>query len=214
MAVRDAELGRDRDFERFLTFIDAIVAIAVTLLVLPLVDIVRDLTKHPHVTTLLSDHRDDLGAFFLSFLVISNLWLTQHRIVRNVVASNTALTRLLMLWSLTIVFMPFPTALVASRAGVSGQAATKLLYLGTLIVSSGVLGLVCLVLDRHEELRDSAQAPDPAGSFSAATSFVIALAVMLIWPGLSYWPMLLLLIDHRLAVLFRWLRSLSAPRSG
>jgi uncharacterized membrane protein len=31
--------GRERDFERFLTFVDAVVAIAVTLLVLPLAEV-------------------------------------------------------------------------------------------------------------------------------------------------------------------------------
>ena len=52
---------RSRDLERFITFIDAIVAIAITLLVLPLVDLATEiepvtqsmtcsrLTRHPSV---------------------------------------------------------------------------------------------------------------------------------------------------------------------
>jgi hypothetical protein len=47
---------RSRDFERFITFIDAIVAIAITLLVLPLVDLATELDRGP-VTGLLRDRR-------------------------------------------------------------------------------------------------------------------------------------------------------------
>jgi uncharacterized membrane protein len=152
---------RARDFDRFLTFLDAIVAIAVTLLVLPLVDLVGELENDSSVLRLLQDHKAPIGAF-LSFLVISQLWLIQHRMLRNVVATTDLLTGLLLAWALTVVVLPFPTALVAGPGDAGGQAITKIVYVGTMAVGSLVLGLVCLVIGHDDGLRDSADAgPGP-----------------------------------------------------
>jgi uncharacterized membrane protein len=189
---------RARDFERFLTFIDAIVAIAVTLLVLPLVDLVGELDQGGSVVQLLQDNLAPIGAFFLSFVVISQLWLIQHRMLKNVVATNEAMTWLLVFWGLTIVVLPFPTALVAGPGNAGEQAITKILYVGTMAVGSFVLGLVCLVVARHDELRDSADVPDAVRAFGTTATFVLALGVMLLVSGASYWPLLLLVVSDRL----------------
>ncbi len=113
-AVSGPEAGqRERDLERFLTFVDAIVAIAITLLVLPLVDVAGHVSQGESVTSLLHEHAPHIGAFFLSFAVISNLWLAQHQTLRHVVAADQRVTRLLLLWTLTIVVLP---SLVAATA--------------------------------------------------------------------------------------------------
>lgn len=205
-----AQQERSRDFERFLTFIDAIVAIAITLLVLPLVDIAGQLKAHESVWKLLDAHSSQIWAFLLSFFVIANLWMIQHRIVRNVIAANDNLTRLLLLWTASIVVLPFPTALVAGKNGAGDQAPTKLLYVGTMAAGSVLLGLVCLVISRHDELRDSPDLPHTAAVFGTAGTFVVALAVMLLLPGTSYWPLLLLRISNRVV----WLGKVVARLVG
>jgi uncharacterized membrane protein len=195
---------RSRDFDRLLTFVDAIVAIAVTLLVLPLADAVGQLDKDDgSVSRLLRDNHELIGAFFLSFVVITNLWLTQHRVLRHVIASNQRLTSLLMIWTLTIVFLPFPTALVAGPEDAGGQAVTKVLYVGTMAVSSLVLGLVCVVVTRVPGLRDSEQSPDSLRAFGTGAAFLAALGVMLLVPAASYWPLLLLVVSDRVVDLVR-----------
>ncbi|HVX47270.1 MAG TPA: TMEM175 family protein [Mycobacteriales bacterium] len=190
------EPERTRDFERFLTFLDAIAAIAITLLVLPLVDLAGDFDEAGSVWQLLQDHWARIGAFFLSFLVIARLWSVQHTILHHVVTTSAVLTRLLLWWSLTIVVLPFPTALVAT-SGASHQAATKILYVGTVAVSSFVLSVLSLVIARTDELRDSADTPDVGRSFATSVTFVLALAVMLLAPVTSYWPLLLILVSER-----------------
>ena len=189
---------RTRDFDRFLTFIDAIVAIAVTLLVLPLVDLVGELERGISVQQLLEDNKAPIGAFFLSFLVISQVWLGQHRLVRNVIGTNELMTRLLLLWSLTIVVLPFPTALVAGPHDAGNEAITKLLYVGTMAVGALLLGLIAVVISRHRELRDSSETPDPVHAFGTCAAFVLALVVMLVVPATGYWPLLLLMVSDRL----------------
>jgi uncharacterized membrane protein len=200
MSETTVQRERERDFERFLTFVDAIVAIAITLLVLPLVDVVRGPGDDSSTWNLVHDNRAVIGAFFLSFAVIANLWLSQHRILRHVVAANAALTRLLLLWTVTIVFLPFPTALVASKAG--DEALTKAIYVGCMGFSSLLLALVCVVAGRNPDLRDPEPGPSALPSFAVAVTFVVALAVMLLVPRSSYWPLLLLLVSDRVADLF------------
>ncbi len=68
-------------------------------------------------------------------------------------------------------------------------------------VGSLVLGLICLVVVRRPELRDSAEIPHVAGAFGTATTFLLSLAVMLVFPASSYWPLLLLLVSDRLVKL-------------
>ena len=65
--MSDVRAERERDFDRFLTFVDAIVAIAITLLVLPLVD-VAGAYQGDSATQLLSDSSHQIWAFFLSFV--------------------------------------------------------------------------------------------------------------------------------------------------
>jgi uncharacterized membrane protein len=197
---------RGRDLDRFLTFIDAIVAIAITLLVLPLVDLVGELDDGGSVRQLLEDHKAPIGAFFLSFLVIAQLWMAQHHLLRSVVAANENLTRLLLLWCLTIVVLPFLTALVAAPDDAGEQATTKILYVGAMALASFVLGLGSLVISRHPELRDSPDAPDVVVTFATSATFVVALVVMLVVPGTSYWPLLLLVASDNVVSWGRVLR--------
>jgi uncharacterized membrane protein len=184
---------RDRDLERLLTFVDAIVAIAITLLVLPLVDIAGQVTPDDSVSSVLHHSSAQIGAFLLSFAVIANLWLAQHRTLSHVVSSDQNLVLLLLLWSLTIVFLPFPTALITGHE-VSGQAATKMLYVGTMAASTLILTLVAAAVRRDRSLRDTDEAPDYLPYLATLVAFVLALVLMLLFPALSYWPMLLLLV--------------------
>jgi TMEM175 potassium channel family protein len=104
---------RERDVDRLLTFVDAMVAIAITLLVLPLAEVGREV-QDGDVARLLREHVDDIIGFLLSFVVIARLWLAQHRIVSCLVRQNAVVARLLLAWTFTIVVLPFPTALIAA----------------------------------------------------------------------------------------------------
>ena len=142
--MSETELERDRDLDRFLTFVDAVVAIAITLLVLPLAELAPELGDGS-VTELLREHESELLGFFLSFAVIARLWLAQHETVSSLVRQDRFVVQILLLWLLTIVILPFPTALVAEAGE---QAATKIFYIGTMAVSSLLLTLVAWRMSR------------------------------------------------------------------
>jgi uncharacterized membrane protein len=197
--VSSEEVGRSRDFERFITFIDAIVAIAITLLVLPLVDVAAELGDGS-VAELLRSHLTEIGGFLLSFVVIANAWSSQHHALRSVVASDPVVTRLLLLWTLTIVILPFPTALVAESGH---QAATKIFYIGTMTLTSAVLTALCWRIGRNRSIRDADAQPDPAYGLASTVGFLLALAIMLVFPATTYYPLLVQLLVSPLVRVWR-----------
>jgi uncharacterized membrane protein len=195
------ETERARDLERFITFLDAIVAIAVTLLVLPLVELTSELASAEEpIGDLLDEHQAQLWAFLLSFVVIARLWWSQHRAVRSLVQLNVGLFWLLMLWALTIVFLPFPTALVAER---SDEAWTKILYIGTTALSMLVLAVVAALAERIPRLTDGTPGSGSRSLLLNAALLALALAITLVFPATSYFPMLLLAVDNLLGRVLR-----------
>jgi uncharacterized membrane protein len=189
-AARDE---RERDLDRFLTFVDAIVAIAITLLVLPLAELATELDDYDTVGDLLRDRVDLLWSFALSFYVIMRLWLSQHHAVTPLLIGNRRLTNLLIAWTFTIVLLPFPTSLVASEAG--DEPLTKILYVGVMAISVAVVGAVRAEIKAHPELTDGSAYLGPLGGITTAALMVVALVLMLLFPDLSYFPMLVLGLD-------------------
>lgn len=118
---------------------------------------------------------------------------------------STTLLWLLLGWTFTIVFLPFPTGLVAGSSG--NDALTKLLYIGTMAVSSTMLASVALVIGRDRRLRDTDERPDIWSSTGTAGAFVLGIAVSLEFPVSSYWPLLLLLLVDPVGHLVRQRRA-------
>jgi TMEM175 potassium channel family protein len=183
---------RDRNFDRLLTFVDAIVAIAITLLVLPLVELAPKLGDDGSVADLLRDHSDELWAFALSFYVIARIWMSQHHAVAPLLTGNGRISFLLVAWTFTIVVLPFPTSLVAAAGE---QAPTKALYVGTMALSVLIIAALRAQVRRHPELTDGSPYLGPLGAVVTAGLLVLALVVMLAIPATSYFPILVLLLE-------------------
>jgi len=201
--------GRERDLERFLTFIDAVVAIAITLLVLPLAEAGSEINQDETVAEVLNEHVVDIFGFLLSFAVISRLWLAQHAIVSGLARQTPAVVNLLLAWTLTIVFLPFPTTLVAAT---DNGGLVKVLYIGTMAVSSALLTWLSWVIARDRSLRDTDAAPHTLDIAATTIIFFVALAVSLIFPASGFLPLLLLLLAEPIT---NWLkrRRAAAPVS-
>jgi uncharacterized membrane protein len=201
---------RERDLERLLTFVDAVVAIAITLLVLPLADIGLEV-RTGQVTELLRDHVDDLLGFFLSFVVIARLWLAQHAIVSGLVRQSASVTRLLLAWTMTIVFLPFPTAVITNT---TDDVLARVLYIGTMATSSMLLAGLAFLISRDPGLRDTDAGPDPVVGAGIAVGFLVALGVSLLIPASGLLPLLLLLLVDPVVHGARWLRRRGAGAGG
>lgn len=196
MDAADAAV-RERELDRLLTFVDAAIAIALTLLVLPLAELPNEIVKGGDVSDLIRENQAEFWSFLLSFWVVAQLWLAQHRAMRHVRLSHHAITSLLLVWTLSIVFLPFPTALLPVTGG---QAMTKILYIGTMIVSVALVGAIAYVIERNPQITDGHQSRDLGGAVAMAGLLILALAIMLLFPTTGYYPLLLLFLGGPIAV--------------
>jgi uncharacterized membrane protein len=196
--------------ERLVFFTDAIAAIAMTLLILPLMETVADLSAdHPGLGELIREHRGQFAAFLLSFTVIFRVWWAHHRIFRHIALIRPGLVTLSALWTLAIVFLPIPTALITAYAPSPGTVA---LYGGTLVLSSGSLALISLYARRHPELSEG-RTPVPVEVLRGnVTTFVVQLLATVIGAifsdTINFWAFLLMFLA---SLLERALRSRRVP---
>lgn len=166
---------REVHVDRLIAFSDGVVAIAITLLILPLTEIHRG--PDANVRQVVVENWNALFAFALSFAVIANYWTIHHDIFRPVRHHTPRLVLLNMLWLATIVFLPFPAALIADD--VDGGFGT--LYIGTLLVVSLLNLALANYIAHHPELTDSEAVAESRNhaTQSAVAAAVIAVATLI-----------------------------------
>jgi uncharacterized membrane protein len=178
-----------RGFERLITFADAVVAIALTLLVLPLSEIASEIGATT-VTQLFADHGDAFGSFALSFVVIWVLWTAHHRTMEYFDAYDGVIFRLTLIWLFTIVLLPFVTQVLT---GTRHDRGATPLYEGVLLVSSLSLTAMSWWGRRHRDLlADDPEAerwvaePVPIG---VPVILMLCLILSLVMPRLGAYPL-------------------------
>jgi TMEM175 potassium channel family protein len=126
--------GHTRTLQRVTAFTDAVVAIALTLLVLPLVNIADKSRGDESLAELLGRHRGDLFAAIVSFLIIEQFWRTHRQLYEGLVDYDEGLIALNSFWLMIVLFLPFPTARLFTETRLRTDSAV--LYLGTMLVIS------------------------------------------------------------------------------
>jgi len=184
----------ERGLDRFVTFLDAVVAIAITLLVLPLAEVLQDVAPGESLGSVLADAGGQFFAFFLSFAVIARFWLVHHRVVEGVGAYDSPFLLLNLLWILTIVLLPFATQVVGSYPP---DALAVLVYVGTITLSSAFLSGISVLVWRRPALRRGRDQPaEPPWPALATTGLlVVALLLGTLVPPVNYWGLLLLFLS-------------------
>ncbi|WP_370616370.1 TMEM175 family protein [Mumia qirimensis] len=187
----------EHGLDRLLAFSDAVVAIALTLLVLPLVEIVSDTDDASSVAGLVRDHDDAFVGFAISFVVIWVLWRDHHALMEHFATYDRTLVSTHFVWLLTIVLLPFTTQLIAAREDLDGAVAA---YVASLLVA--VLALVATGLwgRRHPELLHDTdenrtwRESTPSGIVTVVL-LVVVLALALAFPDQGAYPLLILLLQ-------------------
>jgi uncharacterized membrane protein len=176
----------ERGLDRLVFFTDAVSAIAITLLILPLVDSATVAGEHGQsVTQFLSANLNQLFAFLLSFAVIARLWAAHHAVFEHVVSYNGRLFVLSLFWALTIVFLPLPTEIIAQFATTPAAVA---LYIGTMFASSVALLLIAVTIRRHPEICREDNPIHARGVFGITANtvaFLLALIVGVFVPAIN-----------------------------
>jgi uncharacterized membrane protein len=185
-----------RGFERLVNFTDAVVAIALTLLVLPLVETPAQFTVDDGLAAVWTAVGPQVVAFLISFLVIWSLWRAHHRIMEHFRAYDGLVMTLHLLWLLTIVLLPFTTELLSSPLD---ERAAVPVYLVNLLVSTAALCALELRGRRRPTLLDDSEPVRQwlADRLSWTTQAIIllALALSFIHPAIGLWTLLLLTAD-------------------
>lgn len=186
--------------ERLAAFTDAVVAIAMTLLILPLLDAVSASASAGETTAqFLAGNATRIGGFALSFAIIAAFWRRHHRVFGRFELATETIVRLDVLWMFAIVWLPVATALVGAMHVDRLQA---VLYVGAMALASWLLAVIDLLVRRDPRLwgaKEPAGAEDLASALVTAVLFTVALALTAVWPRLGYLPLLLLLVAAPIA---------------
>lgn len=190
--------------ERLVLFTDAVTAISITLLVLPLVELVPEVASaHKPASDVITGHVSQIWSFLLSFVVIANIWREHHRAFSTVKTATRTLTVWNMGWLLSVVVIPLPTEMIGTFGGHDR-------FVGAFYYAALLAGMVCRVaMLRILKSNPGIVEGDSEGtrlrtanlyteSFVNALTVVVAFAIALAVPVLQYYSLLLLIVAGRL----------------
>jgi uncharacterized membrane protein len=186
---------RPHNAERLKFFTDAVVAIALTLLVLPLLDSVPEAARQGQpTTTWLHEHRDQLFGLLVSFIVVASYWRSHHRLFEHVARHTPRLVSLNFVWMLVVVFLQVPTALVYALPTDRSLVA---LYVGTMCAGSAMLTVMAWTVYRDPGCQYDGYLLGRdvvLSSLAFTVLYVVALVVGVTFPAVNFYALLVLLL--------------------
>lgn len=203
-------LRSGRAFDRLINFSDAVVAVAVTVLVLPIADITLS-RGEDSVWEVLFNHAGEIITFFFTFYVVSIMWLTHNRFMNQLRGYDGVIFWLNTAWLSIIAFLPVTSALFSD----SGQDGSGGWFSGTILIGSGMLywgslsliSFIITLMSLHARSNTNLYDPEQAiwgwkeisRGWIYATYFLIIGVVSLFSSGIaSYLPLGLLVLPFLL----------------
>ena len=144
----------DKETGRLEAFSDGVFAVAITLLVLNIKILPDDVLKsNVNFWPSLLGQLPALIAFVTSFTTIGIMWINHHRLFSYIQRTDTGLMLLNLLLLLVIVFIPYPTALLAQQYALNPELHdAALLYSGTNIILAICFNLLWRYATFHNRL--------------------------------------------------------------
>ena len=141
MPILRGNAGRDTD--RLEAFSDAIIAIAITLLVLDVrVPSHESVESNSALWHALGDLWPNYLGFALSFIVIGIMWVNDHQIFLYVARTNHTFLIINLGFLLFVAFLPFPTGLLAEYIGHPGERTAPIVYTGCFLLTACFYNLI------------------------------------------------------------------------
>lgn len=212
-------LRGDKSVDRLLNFSDAVVAVAITVLALPLVAIAGP-QKGETVLTVLAANRGPIITFITTFIVVAIMWSIHNRIMNTLSGYDGVVFWLNAAWLIGFVILPWPAAMHGDGVHWDGgtepfeSLGTGAFYWLTLAYISATGALMGWYLGRHEDLlshegaRFMTEVEHSRARFRGwlfTLLFLIAAATSLIFDWLGYYALILMIpLGH-------WLRGGPAP---
>src|SRR6266516_469739 len=145
----------DKETGRLEAFSDGVFAVAITLLVLNIKILPDDVLTNGNVwgKSGLGGQLPALLAFVTSFFTIGIMWINHHRLFTHIKRTDTGLQLFNLLLLLLIVFIPFPTALLAQQYAVHpDQHLAAAIYSGTNTIMAICFNLLWRYASYHNRL--------------------------------------------------------------
>ncbi len=145
---------------RLIAFSDGVVAIAITLMILPLADISlpsdNDLAQSNPLEFVWQQNGSIILSFLIGWFVILMFWLAHHEMFGEVERVNSNIIKWNVLWLFGIIILPFPLNLLDQVGmGASVQSAAQqatIFYIGALLFISLMLSLMSREIRRNPSL--------------------------------------------------------------
>lgn len=187
----------ERSVTRLMNFSDGVMAIAVTLLVLPLVNQVADLNQ---VTwqALQNILVNQMLFFVISFIVICRMWMVHHNMFQPLKQFDSVILWLNSFWLLTIVVLPFSTQLLGDSNTTSALGIG--VYIGTLLATMIIGMLIDWRINRSPQLLKK-DAKYDRSLVSGVVPVILMTAIFVIavtWPNIGPWALFLLFLSDPL----------------
>lgn len=180
-----ARIEREPGADRIIAFTDAAVAIALTLLVLPLmeaVSAVQESHARPHVGAWMAEHGDAIGGFFMSFVLVAVYWTMHHNAMLGVRAFRGRMLVANFTWLLGIVLLPILSDLVVAF---SEDLLQKALYLGDIALIALTMLWIEFEVLRHQEAVGTEAARRIPRRLSVTLSSLVAVVVCFVLVGFT-----------------------------
>jgi len=151
------ELRSGTGVERLLFFSDAVVAVAITILALPLVDI-EGPKPGENVLDVVQANSGSIITFVSTFFVMAMMWSVHNRVMNSLATYDAAIFWLNMFWLIGFVFLPWPSAMYgggddwgAVDVTLFSSDGTGALYWWTMAYISGIGSLTSWYIGRHPQ---------------------------------------------------------------
>ncbi|MGO4595727.1 TMEM175 family protein [Leifsonia sp. 2TAF2] len=195
-----ALIRTERGLDRLVNFSDATVAIAITLLILPLVDAASKIGSSSF-GTFVDDNAWELFAFVVSFAVIARFWVVHHRIFETVRDYSLGIVWFNFLWLFAIVVIPFSANVLSASQG--NRPEVYALYISDMLVATVATRLVAEVLYRNPELMtpEARDQVDRTRGLAEVIIMAAALVLAIVFPAINLWWLFLLFLARPLHAL-------------
>src|SRR3954447_23128621 len=183
---------------RLEAFSDGVFAVAITLLVLEI-----NIPGGEDLWHQLKDEWPSFASFFVSFWVIGIIWVNHHGVVDHLKRADRPVLYLNLLVLMTVVFIPFSTALMADhlKSG-ADETVAAVVYSGAFLAMAIAFGLLWTYITKRREalgveLSDAEvrrtsitfQIGNPFYAIAVAVAFISPAVVLVIIGGLAVYYM-------------------------
>lgn len=202
----------ERDAERLKFFSDAVIAIAMTLLILPLMESANEIVgKHVTAGTWLQENGGRIAAFLISFAMIATNWVGHHATFLLVHRFTPRLLLTNLVWLLSIVTIPVTTALMTAAVGDRTNIA---LYVGNLLITAllGALLYWLVLSDRRVAPWSTTPMRQLAVGLATATALVVCYPIVVYTPVGGFGMFAMGLVSPIQSLYMRLLRRARAGR--